>query len=167
MNPILSTEVTDADLASLFGTTTRWVRDRVADGTIQRAGRNRYALGDSIRALIEYQAGGEVGEALQAQKLRKLTADATRSELELAIAGRDVAPVADLEQSMSNVCAIIRQTMRNVPGRVVHQIIGETDAATMKSKLLAEIDLALRQAASPENFTKESILKDPYEDENE
>ncbi|WP_260428248.1 hypothetical protein [Burkholderia sp. Bp9031] len=41
MSAILEMEVTDADLAAMFGMTTRWVRDRAGDGTIARIGRNR------------------------------------------------------------------------------------------------------------------------------
>ncbi|MDN7805425.1 terminase small subunit [Burkholderia gladioli] len=162
MTAVFEMEVTDADLAAMFGMTTRWIRDRVADGTIARVGRNRYPLGDSVQALIAYQTGGDVGEALNQARLRKLNADASRSELELAEAQRLVAPISEFEFAQSHMCQVIRANMRNVPRRAELQLLGETNSVVFKAKLLAEIDLALSQAADPKNYTKEK-----FEDESE
>lgn len=144
--PTLDTLVTDADLASLFGMTTRWVRDRVTDGTIVRTGRNRYQLGDSLQALIAYQTGGDVGEEINKARLRKLNADASRAELELAEAKKLVAPISEFESVWTERCAIIRANVMNVPRRVVTQLIGETDETRFTTALRAELVAALTAA---------------------
>lgn len=162
MTAVLEMEVTDADLAAMFGMTTRWVRDRVADGTIARVGRNRYPLGDSVQALIAYQTGGDVGEEINKARLRKLNADAARAELDLAEAQHLLAPVDEFERAHAHMCAVIKANMRNVPRRAELQLLGETNPTIFKTKLLSEIDSALAQAADPKNYTQEAI-----EDENE
>jgi phage terminase Nu1 subunit (DNA packaging protein) len=158
MSTLLEMEATDADLAALFDMTTRWVRDRAADGTITRIGRNRYPLGDSVQALIAYQTGGDLGEEINKARLRKLNADAARSELELATAKGQVAPIEQFERVWTNQCQLIQANMRRIPQRAVTQLIGETSERRFKEVLLSEIDMALRSAAE---------VTPQLEDENE
>lgn len=166
MSAILEMEVTDADLAALFDMTTRWVRKCAEDGVIVRIGRNKYRLGDAVPALIAYQTGGDLGEAINKARLRKITADATLAELELAKACGEVAPVDELKSAMANMCTIIQTNMRRVPQRAVLQLLGETSEAAFKKKLLAEIDVALTQAAESENFTEESLANEQDEQDD-
>lgn len=147
MSAILDQEVADTDLAAMFNMTTRWVRQRAEEGVIVRIGRNRYALGDSVQALIAYQTGGDLGEEINKARLRKLNADATRAELELAKERGEVAPVEEFERAWTNQCQMIQANMRRIPQRAVTQLIGETNERRFKEVLLTEIDLALRSAA--------------------
>ncbi|MDO3528995.1 hypothetical protein [Ralstonia pseudosolanacearum] len=166
MSAILELEVTDADLAALFDMTTRWVRKCAEDGVIVRTGRNKYRLGDAVPALIAYQTGGDVGEEINKARLRKLNADATRAELELAKERGEVAPVDELKSAMANMCTTIQTNMRRVPQRAVLQLLGCTDEGEFKAKLRAEIDVALTQAAAPENFTEESLANEQDEQDD-
>ncbi|KVX10610.1 hypothetical protein WL01_22505 [Burkholderia ubonensis] len=150
MSAILEMEVTDADLAAMFGMTTRWVRDRAGDGTIARIGRNRYALGDSVQALIAYQTGGDVGEEINKARLRKLNADATRAELELAKERGEVALISEFERAQSARYAVIQRNVLNVAQRAVLQLLHETDETVWKQKLREELTLALKTAAETE-----------------
>lgn len=80
-------------------------------------------------------------------KRRKLAAEAEKAELELAKAKGEVATIEDFERAQSAMMAAIRANMRNVPGRAVLQLLGCTDEAEFKAKLMDEIDLALVTAA--------------------
>lgn len=136
--------VTDTELAALAGISARRIRQLVEQGTLERVGRNQYELGPSIRALLEDAAGS--GSELQRERIRKVRADADRAELAYAIERKAVAPVDEFESVQAAVAAIIRQRMRDIPERVVLQLLGETDETTFKQKLLAEIDDALTAA---------------------
>jgi phage terminase Nu1 subunit (DNA packaging protein) len=78
---------------------------------------------------------------------RKLSAEAAMAELELAKARGDVAPIREFEMAQSRMMAVIRTNILNVPSRVVLQLLGETDEKLFKSKLRAELTLALEQSA--------------------
>ncbi|WP_423191992.1 hypothetical protein [Cupriavidus sp. H18C2] len=150
MSAILSLEVTDADLAALFDMTTRWVRKCAEDGVIERTGRNKYRLGDAVPALIAHQTGGDVGEEINKARLRKITADATLAELELAKARGDVAMVSEFERVQAAKYAIIKYNVLRVPQRAVLQLLGETNETAFKQKLREELITALRTAAETE-----------------
>ncbi|QCU53381.1 hypothetical protein FFM54_29265 [Burkholderia pseudomallei] len=145
MSAILEMEVTDADLAAMFGMTTRWVRQRAEDGVITRIGRNKYPLGDSVQALIAYQTGGELGEEINRARLRKLNADASRAEHALDVERRKYVLVDDVERAWGHITMGLQRNLMNVPGRAVLQLLHETDEATWKQKLKAEIISALEQ----------------------
>lgn len=143
-------EVTDADLAALAGCTPRRIRQLAEAGKLARTGRNRFKLADSVRLLIEEAAENNEGSELQKEKLRKLRAEASMAELELAKSRDLVAPIAQMEKAWERACATIRANMLQVPQRVVTTIIGETDEARMKAALTAEIKQALNSAAEAE-----------------
>ncbi len=165
MSALLEMEVSDADLAAMFDMTTRWVRDRVTDGTITRTGRNRYALGDSVQALIAYQTGGDVGEEINKARLRKLNADAARSELQLAKEKAEVCLIAEAESAWSNRCAIIQRNVLNVAGRAALRLIGETDATTWKAVMREELTIALKTAAEADIDHTDDETEDHEDDE--
>lgn len=80
-------------------------------------------------------------------KRRKLSAEAERAELEVAKAKAEVAPVREFERATSALMAAIRANVMNVPGRAVLQLLGCTDEQEFKTKLRAELALALETAA--------------------
>lgn len=160
---VLDLEVTDADLAALFSMTPRWVRQRAEEGVITRLGRNKYALGDALQSLIAYQTGGDIGEEINKARLRKINADATMAELELAKARGEVAMIREFEGAWSARFGLIRVNMRGIPQRVVTSLVGETDERRIKAVLLAEIDMTLHAAAE----TKIDVNDETTNDENE
>ncbi|SMG28334.1 hypothetical protein SAMN06265784_102750 [Paraburkholderia susongensis] len=123
-------------------------------------------LGESLPALIAFMTRGELGEEIDRARLRKLNADAARAEHELAVTRGEYAPIDVFERAQSNMCAVIQANMRSIPQRAVIQLIGETNEALWKKRMLAEIDIALTQAGNPENYTKESITNEQYESED-
>lgn len=142
------TLVTDAQLAALANVSPRRIRQLAESGVLERVERNQYELGPSIQALLEEAAG--TGSALVRERTRKLAAEATRAELELAKAKGLVAPIEQMANAWGNYCRIIQINMRAIPRRAVIQLLHETNETTWKQKLLAEIDLALKSAADTE-----------------
>ena len=148
------TLVTDAELAALAGISARRVRQLAEAGTLERVGRNEYAIGASIRALMQDAAGK--GSALQRERTRLLKAQADKAELDLLEARGLVASVKDFERVQTHSALHIRTTLRNIPARAVTQILGETDESVMKRKLLAEIDAALLAASNLPELPQET-----------
>lgn len=103
----------------------KWLKDRaVADAT-----------GDTQQDADEIERRTKRAKMLQA-------------ELELRKAMGEVAPIAEFERAQAARYALIRQNCINIPGRAVLQLLGETDEATFKRKLRAEVILALDAAAT-------------------
>jgi len=147
VSDLLALEVTDADLAALAGVSTRRIRQLVEAGRLTRIGRNRYALGDAFAALVEEMAGGDKASELTAERVRKLRADASLAELELAKATGLVAPIGEMERVWRHSYALVRTNMLNIPRRVVTSLVGETDERRITEVLKSEITQVLRDAA--------------------
>jgi terminase small subunit / prophage DNA-packing protein len=81
-------------------------------------------------------------------KKRKLAAETALAELELAKAKALVAPLDQVERMVSRAFAEVRTGVRNVPGRVVSLLIGETDERRFKQVLREELDQALEALAN-------------------
>lgn len=154
--PVISADtlVTDTQLASLAGVSARRIRQLAEDGRLERNGRNEYVLGPAIRRLIEDAAGS--GSALQRERTRKLAADATLAELELAKAMQAVAPLDEITRAWSRKMAVIRQLVLTVPARVAMSLVGERSEIKIKQSLTNELTDALRRAAETEATDEES-----------
>lgn len=81
---------------------------------------------------------------------RKLQAETTLAELELAKAKGEIAPIHEFERAQSRIMAAIQANVMNVPARAVLQLLGCTDETEFKAKLRAELTLALKTAAEAE-----------------
>jgi phage terminase Nu1 subunit (DNA packaging protein) len=146
MPDLIDLEVTDADLGALIGLSARHIRRM----NLPKVGRNAYRLGNAIKALLEALPGSNAGAELTKERVRKTRAEATRAELELAIAKGEVAPIAEFERAQSIIMAAIQVNIMNVPARAVLQLLGETDETAFKQVLRAELRLALEQSARTE-----------------
>lgn len=143
--------VTSAELGAILGVSERRVRQLAEAGTIERLERGRFGLGEAVRALIEEASGS--GSALVRARTRKLEADATLAELELAVRKGQVANIDEFQRVWADRCGHIRINVLNVPQRVVAQLLGEKDETAFKAKLRAELIWALEQSAGPINQT--------------
>ncbi len=166
MTSLADMEVGDAELAALVGCSARYVRKLATDGKIQRVGRNTFVLGDALQAVIqEMTASGGGAKQLMAERVRKLSADATLSELALAKARGEVALVSEFERGQSIRFALIRARMMEIPYRAVVQIVAERDETKIKSVLAAEIHQALTEAADQE-IDETDFEENETDDEN-
>jgi phage terminase Nu1 subunit (DNA packaging protein) len=154
------TLVTDEELGALVGVSGRRIRQLAEQGTLDRPERGRYALGASLRALLDEAAGD--GSELNKQRVRKLRAEADRVELELARARGEVAPLSEFEKVQTARNTLIRTRVMEVPRRAVLALLGEKSELRWKQILTEELRLALTAAA-----TTEIDLKDETEIEGE
>ena len=133
-------------------TVDRWIRDGCP---VKQRGTKGVAWEFSLPDVVAWwgnrqrEAAGGDAKADEAElKRRKLAAETAKSELELAQARALVAPIREFEIAHAKRMAVIRQSVLNVVGRSVMQLLGCRDEAEFRSKLRAELVLALEQAAA-------------------
>ncbi|EMX3790634.1 terminase small subunit [Escherichia coli] len=148
MSKLTDMMVTDADLSELTGLSSRRIRQLVESGRLTRAGRNRYQLAEVFMALVEEMSGGDKASELTAERVRKLRAEATLAELELAKQRGEVAPIEEFQSVWANRFTIIRANMLQLPQRVITMLIGETSERRFKQVMTEEIKQILTAAAS-------------------
>lgn len=94
------------------------------------------------------QAAGKKKASTDELERRKLEAETIMAELQLAKAKELVAPIEQMESTMSRAFAAVRAGFLNLPGRVVPSLIGETDERRFKSVLTKEIHQILEGLAN-------------------
>lgn len=161
-------EVNRTGLAEVFGvslpTVDAWVRGGCP--ALQRAGKGQQWVFDTaavakwLRDRAVQDATGDTQQDADEIERRTKRAKMLAAELELAKARSEVAPVREFERVQAARWAMVRANCLNIPQRAVLQLLGETDEATFKKKLRAEIVLALETAAS-------AALEVPTEDDAE
>lgn len=150
--------VSKGELASVFGvsvpTVDGWLRNGcpvIDKGGSGRVGKyNTADVANWLRQRAREEASGNVQADENQLRIRRMTAETEKAELELAIARAEVAPVREFERATASLMAVIRQNILNVPGRAVMQLLGCTDETEFKTKLRAELALALETAAEAE-----------------
>lgn len=148
-------DVNKAELCSLMGVTPPTVDGWVRNGCpIKQKGARGVASTFNTAEVMKWlrdkarEEGSGTALADEAElKRRKLASEAEKAELDLAKAKGEVAPVREFERATAMLMAAIRSNVMNVPGRAVLQLLGESDELVFKSKLRAELTLALETAA--------------------
>lgn len=150
-------QVNRTELATLFGvsfpTVDGWVRNGCPNTKplgSRSAVFNTADVANWLRDRAKEEATGNAPADELQLKRRKMLAETEKAELELAKAKGDVAPVREFERATAGLMAVIRQNVLNVPARAVLQLLGCTDEAEFKTKLRAELVLALETAAEAE-----------------
>lgn len=160
--------VNRSELADFFGvslpTIDTWVR--LGCPVVQRGSRgvewtfNTADVARWTRDRAAEEAAGTGKADVEELERREQQAKTGLTELRLAKERALVAPIAEFEKLWARAFATVTAGMRNIPGRVVSQLIGETDERRFKRILLEEIDLALTAA-------EEADLVDEEEQEAE
>lgn len=142
------------EVAAFFGVTPPTVDGWVRAGCPVKKGQRGVASefnSAEVAAFLREKARQEgSGTALADEaelKRRKLAAEAEKAELEVAKAKGEVAPIREFERVQAAMMAGIRANVLNVPARAVLQLLGCTDEIEFKTKLRAELTLALETAA--------------------
>ncbi len=157
-----------AEIADLLGCSLPTVDAKVRRGMpfTQRGGQGKKWIFESADVIawerdqaVTNAIGDESTADEEELKRRKLAAETSMAELSLAKERREVAPLEEIEKGVSKAFAEVRARMRNVPGRAVPMLIGETDETRFKSVLLAEIDQALETLAESGLCEEEEIIE--------
>lgn len=150
-------KVNRTELAAIFGVTAPTVDGWIRAGCPydqRAAGKGKEWVFDSgdvamwLQQRAREEATGDDVTDERELKRRKLAAETSLVELELAKAKNLVAPVDQMERAVSRVLAEVCSNMRNLPGNVVSLLIGETDERKFKKVLLREIDVVLESLSS-------------------
>lgn len=153
----MALQVNRAELAQHMGaslpTVDRWVREGCP--VAQRGARGvewKFELPEVIRWWADRKVAAATGETTDLDEIEKRTALAKMQAAELDLAKRkgEVALVREFERAQTRMFALIRANIMNVPQRAVLQLLGETDEMIFKTKLTAELRLALETAAQAE-----------------
>ena len=147
--------VNRGELAGFLGVSTPSIDRFIKEGmpVLKVGGRGKAAEFD-LAVVVQWYADRRAREAagdkptdLQEIDRRTATAKMELAELELAKKRGEVAPIRDFERATARLMATIQINIMNVPARAVLQLIGCTDESEFKTKLRAELQLALDQAS--------------------
>lgn len=156
-------------IAKLLMLSERRVQQLTASGVIPKVGHGKYELAPAVQAYIRYLQGSKGSDDspvdFNVEKALLTKAQREREELDLAVARREVAPVADFERAQARAFAQIRANVLNVPQRVVMQVLGETDETRFKAALRRELVSALEESAELLDTDESPDLSDLTEDE--
>ena len=110
------------------------------------------AIGDVLSWREEQAVINGIGDTSTADadelKKRKLAAETTLVEIEVAKAKGEVAYIDDVAKELFARTLAAKTRMRNVATRVVSQIIGETNESKIKDIITDEIDYALSELSN-------------------
>lgn len=141
-------------IAKLLMIGERQVQHLTSIGVIPKADRGRYELAGAVQGYIKYLkdrslGGGRDGAIdYHTEKARLIKMQADLAALELAKKEAQVTTVDQVEKMVTKAFAEVRAGMRNLPGRTVTLLIGETDERRFKKILLEEIDSVLEALAN-------------------
>lgn len=139
-------------IAKLLMITERRVQQLSAEGVIPKSERGRYELAPAVQGYIRYlqersvQVNAGPVDYHQEKALLTKTQRET-AELELSLLRGDIAPIREFERVQAATNAAIRANVMNVPGRAVLQLLSCTDETEFKTKLRAELVMALETVA--------------------
>ena len=150
-----------ATIAKLLMISERRVQQLAQEGAIPKAERGRYELAPTVQGYIRYlqersvhSDASTIDYAVEKARLTKAQADL--AELALARERRDVVSVALLEKNLSGLFAEVATNLRNIPGRIVSALVGQTDERAIRRLVLVEIDQVL-QALSERDVMIEPV----------
>lgn len=141
-------------IAKLLMISERQVQWLTKEGIIPKAERGRYELAGAVQGYIKYLKDRSVGGGrdgaidYHAEKARLTKLQADTAELGLAKEQGLVTTVDQVERMVTKAFAEVRAGMRNLPGRSVSLLIGETDERRFKRVLMQEIDQVLETLAT-------------------
>lgn len=166
-------QVSKTELAEFFGVSAtsveHWIR--VGCPIVQRGGKGKawiFSTADIYDWRLDRMREEMSGKAPadEAELKRRLAIAKTEAaELELAKARSEVAPVEQFTRAWIKAFAEIRANMRNIPSRVVTQLIGETDETRFKSVLAGEIDQALEACANVDLIDESDLIDEADQDD--
>lgn len=162
-------------IAKLLMIGERQVQHLTSIGVIPKADRGRYELAGAVQGYIKYLkdrslGGGRDGAIdYHTEKARLIKLQADLAALDLAKKEAQVTTIDQVERMVTKAFAEVRAGIRNLPGRTVSLLIGETDERRFKRVLLEEIDAVLVSLANMDLTPEEEEANQatPFDDEDE
>lgn len=115
MTMLQTLEVTEAQLGNLVGRSDRTIRRWVKAGRLQHVAPGRLRLVDALPAVVALIEEAGDGSELAQERLRKLRAEASMAELELAKARGEVAMVDEFHRVQAARYFMIQTNVLRVP----------------------------------------------------
>jgi phage terminase Nu1 subunit (DNA packaging protein) len=146
-------EMTEVEIADLFGLSISMVRTKAREGVFVRSRRGRYDVAACIRAYVprlrEMASRAGPGSKstgatadLNAEKLRLTRAQADKEETRVARERGEFVPAADVTREWSNVLRDVRNALLAVPSRCGASLphLTATDVATMEKEIRSSLE---------------------------
>ena len=136
--------VTAKTIAKLFDVTERRVQQLAKKGIITKNERGRYDLKSAVQGYIKFLRkssleGPEGTISLDEARRRKLSAEATLSELELEQKRETLVEAVEVEKTWFEIGQNIKGRLLAMPAHVAPLVIGETKQAVVKSIIEKEV----------------------------
>ena len=144
-------------IAKLFDVTERRVQQLAKKGIITKNERGRYDLKAAVQGYIKFLRkssleGPEGTISLDEARRRKLSAEATLSELELEQKRETLVEAVEVEKAWFEIGQNIKGRLLAMPSHVAPLVIGETKQAVVKSIVEKEV-LSTRNELSVKRAT--------------
>jgi phage terminase Nu1 subunit (DNA packaging protein) len=165
-------EISGRDLAEAFGVSERSVRDFADRAIVQKTGRGRYRLLESVRLYTEHLrlvAAGRGGETavldLAAERARLAKEQADGQALKNAVARRELVAVEDVQRGWADILRKVRSRILACPsrirGRLSHLTIydGEIIDAELRDALTELADDDEEGAGLPETAAEAEAVR--------
>ncbi len=120
-NTGLPETATGKALAELLGITDRQVRNLADEGIVKRAGRGRYLLAESIRAVVA-QAEKKASSAVDAEKASLIAARRRAIEIQNARNDGLLVPVEEVDFTLATVLGGIKSDLLGLAARVTRDM---------------------------------------------
>ncbi|HTB47000.1 MAG TPA: hypothetical protein VK741_25510 [Acetobacteraceae bacterium] len=129
-------------MARIVGLTERRLLQLAAEG-MPKAGRQGYPVAAAVQWIIAYWRKRAEQTPLNDARRRKVEADASTAEIELALLRGDVARVSTMARSHGAACARVRTRMLALPTKIAPQIKRVKTVAEAEALIRREITEAL------------------------
>jgi len=138
----------ERQLAAFLGITPATVRTMARDGLALKAGRGRYDVAETVRVYagnLRTRATGRPApdnDALKAERLRLVAAQAEREELRVAQTKGELLPAADVAREWAATLRDVRSALLAVPSRCGASLphLTASDIATLERELKAALE---------------------------
>jgi hypothetical protein len=160
---------TARQLGEVLGLTDRRIRSLTDEGVLKarkvNGARHGYKLADSVQRYVKHvreytkQQNNGVDDAYNNARARRMEALAAKEELSLAAQQGLYHRADDIEFFMTQMLTAAKQRLMAIPSRVMHRLVGVTDARKINQIVDDDIRLALSELS-------ESKFKDSLEFKN-
>jgi phage terminase Nu1 subunit (DNA packaging protein) len=134
--------------AELCGVTEKTIRSWAADGMpVMQVGKRGRSGVKTVVDLVEVLRWYLEQDALDAAKTRLASAQADKHEMENAARRGELAEIADVERTWSDMVLATRARLLSIPMKLAAQLTNVADANIVAAKIRAEIASALHELA--------------------